>query len=161
MELLVLAVRAADSRQGTAHRYARVTRLGVPGRFTTAGGHDAHYRVLPDVVAAAEELAAVDQVTVMRRDTSALHSSRRTSSGRRPGHRAAALALLAERARPYTEEEAARFWAVQRELHAAMPQYRDDLVAIGALALPLMPATLRPRPLDAPAAVAALPVPAR
>ncbi|MFJ9167319.1 hypothetical protein ACIRN5_23455 [Lysinibacillus fusiformis] len=98
----------------------------------------------------------VDQVTVMRRDTSALHSSRPTSGGRRPGHRAAALALLAERSRPYTEEEAARFWAVQRELHTAMPQYRDDLVAISAQALPLMPASRQPRRLDAPAGEAAL-----
>lgn len=161
VELLVLAVRAADSRQGTAHRYARLSALGVPARFTTTAGHDAHYRVLPDVVAAAEELAAVDQVTVMRRDTSALYSSRPTGGGRRPGNGAAALALLAEQARPYTEEEAARFWAVQRELHTAMPQYRDDLVAIGALALPLMPSSLQPRPLDAPAARAALPVPVR
>ncbi|MFD9598458.1 Zeta toxin family protein, partial [Kitasatospora sp. NPDC059973] len=78
-----------------------------------------------------------------------------------PGRRAGALALLAEQGRPYTEEEAARFWAVQRGLHTAMPQYRDDLVAIGALALPLMPPSLRPRPLDAPATVAALPAPAR
>ena len=157
VELLVLAVRAADSRQGTAHRYARLSGRGLPARFTNVAGHDVHYRVLPDVVAAAEELAAVDQVTVMRRDTSALHSSRPTSGGRQAGRRAAAPALLAERARPYTEEEAARFWAVQRELHTAMPQYRDDLVAIGALALPFMPAARRLRRLEAPTGPAALP----
>ncbi|MFE6872270.1 zeta toxin family protein [Kitasatospora sp. NPDC057692] len=161
VELLVLAVRAADSRQGTADRYARLSARGLPARFTTRTGHDTHYRALPDVVAAVEDRAAVDQVTVMRRDTSALYRSRPAADarGRRTGYGAAA-ALLAEQARPYTDEEAARFWAVQRGLHAAMPQYRDDLVAIGALALPLMPATLRPRQLDAPAA-AALPVPTR
>ncbi|MFJ2781574.1 zeta toxin family protein [Kitasatospora sp. NPDC087315] len=160
VELLVLAVRAADSRQGTAHRYARAGERGVPARFTTAAGHDAHYRVLPDVVAAAEESAAVDQVTVIRRDFTALYRSRPTS-GERPRRQAAALALLAEQARSYTEQEAAAFWAVQRDLHAAMPQYRDDLVAIGALALPLMPHLSQPRRLKRPAAVAALPVPAR
>ncbi|MFI9366507.1 zeta toxin family protein [Kitasatospora sp. NPDC053057] len=159
VELLVLAVRAADSRQGTAHRYARVSGRGVPARFTTAAGHDVHFHVLPDVVAAAEELAVVDQVTVMRRDTTALYRSQPTRL--RPRHPAAALALLAEQARPYTDQEAAAFWAVQRALHAAMPQYRDDLVAIGAQALPLMPAALRPRRLEVPSVGAALPVPAR
>ncbi|MGW3046263.1 zeta toxin family protein, partial [Kitasatospora sp. NPDC001159] len=161
VELVVLAVRAADSRQGTAHRYARLSALGVPARFTTAAGHDAHYRVLSDVVAAAEELAAVDQVTVLRRDTSALYQSRPTNGGGQPGHGAAALALLAEQARPYTNEEAAAFWAVQRALHAAMPQYRDDLNAIATQALPLMPDALRPRRLEMPSAVPALPVPTR
>ncbi len=39
-----------------------------------------------------------------------------------------------------------------------MPQYRDDLTAIGAQALPLMPFTRQPRPLAAPAGAAALPV---
>ncbi|GAA2984680.1 zeta toxin family protein [Streptomyces lactacystinicus] len=159
VELLVLAVRAADSRQGTAHRYARAGGRGLPARFTTAVGHDAHYRVLPDVVTAAEELAAVDQVTVMRRDGTALYRSRPTHL--RPRHPAAAPALLAERARPYTDEEAHRFWAVQRALHIAMPQYRDDLVAIGAQALPLMPDALRPRLLEVPSAAAGLPVPVR
>ncbi|MFG2910922.1 zeta toxin family protein [Kitasatospora sp. NPDC048286] len=159
VELLVLAVRAADSRQGTAHRYARVSGRGLPARFTTAAGHDAHFQVLPDVVAAAEELAAVDQVTVMRRDATALYRSQPTRT--RPRHPAAALALLAEQARPYTDQEAAAFWAVQRDLHATMPQYRDDLVAIGAQALPLMPHALRPRRLEAPSAAAALPVPNR
>ncbi|MFI0217682.1 hypothetical protein [Streptomyces lydicus] len=38
-------------------------------------------------------------------------------------------------------------------------QYRDDLIAIGALACPLMPAR-QPHQLDTPAPVAALPVPA-
>ncbi|MFD9597141.1 hypothetical protein ACFWA9_30915, partial [Kitasatospora sp. NPDC059973] len=43
-------------------------------------------------VAAAEELAAVDQVTVMRRDTSALYRGRPTTGGRQPGRRASAPA---------------------------------------------------------------------
>ncbi|AUG76858.1 Zeta toxin family protein [Kitasatospora sp. MMS16-BH015] len=156
VELVVLAVRAADSRQGTAHRYTRLTRLGVPARFTTAAGHDAHFDVLADVVATAEENAVVDQVTVMRRDATALYRSSPTR--RRPEHPAAALALLAEQARPYTDQEAAVFWTVQRELHAAMPQYRDDLTTIGTLAVPLMPAARRPRLLPSPGGEAALPL---
>ncbi|MFG2910938.1 hypothetical protein ACGF13_38560 [Kitasatospora sp. NPDC048286] len=48
-------------------------------------------RVLPDVVAAAEEQAAVDQVTVMRHDGTALYRSELADGG---------PALLAEQARP-------------------------------------------------------------
>ncbi|MER8188397.1 zeta toxin family protein [Kitasatospora sp. NPDC094015] len=156
--LLVLAVRAADSRQGTAHRYARLSGRGLPARFTTTAGHDAHFHALADVARAAEDLAVVDQVTVMRRDGTALYRSRPTR-GHQPGTSAAALVLLAEQARPYTAQEAGAFWAIQRDMHAAMPQYRDELVAIGAQAGPLMPDALRPRRLEAPATAAALPVP--
>ena len=157
VELLVLAVRAADSRQGTAHRYARVSARGVPARYTSTAGHDAHFQVLPEVVAAAEELAVVDQVTVMRRDTVALYRSQPTSETR-SRLRSAVLALLAEQSRTYTDQEAHQFWGVQRALHTAMPQYRDDLVAIGAQAVPLMPHALQPRRLEVPSPVAALPV---
>ncbi|MFC1405762.1 MULTISPECIES: zeta toxin family protein [Streptacidiphilus] len=157
VELLVLAVRAADSRQGTARRYAAVSEQGAPTRFTSVSGHDAHFQVLPDVVAAAEALAVVDQVTVMRRDATALYRSEPTNS-RRPQRAGAALAVLAEQSRPYTDQEAAQFWAVQRQLHQVMPQYRDDLVDIAARAIPLMPATLQPRRLEAPGSAAALPL---
>ncbi|ANP51758.1 hypothetical protein J2Z21_008813 [Streptomyces griseochromogenes] len=73
VELVVLAVRAADSRQGTAARYAQVSPRNVPARFTTAAGHDSHFAVLPEVVATAEQLSAVDSVLVMRRDTHRLY----------------------------------------------------------------------------------------
>ncbi|MFI0742666.1 zeta toxin family protein [Streptomyces sp. NPDC021100] len=160
VELVVLAVRAADSRQGTAARYAQVSRLDVPGRFTTAAGHNGCYAVLPEVVALAEQLAIVDAVLVMRRDAHPLYRNHQTAPGRWVRRPAAALALVAEQGRPYTSVEAARFWAVQRRLHRAMPQYRDDLVAIAALACPLMPAQ-QPHRLRPPAPVAALPVPAQ
>ncbi|MFJ9459785.1 zeta toxin family protein [Kitasatospora sp. NPDC101447] len=78
VELLVPAVRAADSRRGTAHRYARLSARGLPARFATAAGHDTHHLVLLAAVATAEELAAVDQITVMRRDTTAPYRSRPT-----------------------------------------------------------------------------------
>ncbi len=158
VELVVLAVRAADSRQGTAARYTKVSRRGVPARFTTVVGHDAHFAVLPQVVAMAEQLSVVDEVLVMRRDTHPLYRNAQDGQGRWAGRPAAELALVAEQARPYTLEEAARFWATQRWLLAAMPQYRDDLIAIGALACPLMPAQ-QPRHLPTYAPAAALPVP--
>lgn len=156
---MVLAVRAADSRQGTADRYAQLSRHGVPARFTTVGGHNVHFDALPSVVALAEQLSVVDSVLVMRRDAHSLYRNERDVQGRWARRPAAELVLAAERSRPYTTEEAARFWATQRHLHAVMPQYRDDLIAIGALACPLMPAR-QPHQLNAPAPAAALPVPA-
>ncbi|MFF7476924.1 hypothetical protein [Streptomyces sp. NPDC008092] len=71
---------------------------------------------------------------------------------------AAALALVSERARPRSLGEAARFWATQRSLHAGMPEYRDDLIAIAGPACPLMPAPL-PRQFPTTRPKAALPVP--
>ncbi|WP_382466505.1 zeta toxin family protein [Streptomyces noursei] len=157
VELVVLAVRAADSRQGTASRYAQASGSGRPARFTTVSGHNVHFDVFPAVVAAAEQLAVADSVMVMRRDAHVLYHNARDAQGawvRRP---AGALALAAERYRPYIPAEAARFWATQRGLHATMPQYRDDLIAIGGLACPLMPAQ-QPRQLGTPAPAAALPL---
>lgn len=92
VELVVLAVRAADSRQGTAARYAKVSRRGVPARFTTAAGHDSCYSVLPEVVATAERLAVVDEVLVMRRDAHSLYRNTLGGHGRWARRRGAALA---------------------------------------------------------------------
>lgn len=138
VELVVLAVRAADSRQGTAVRYATVSQRGVPARFTTAAGHDTHFAVLPEVVAAAEHLSVVDSVTVMRRDAHVLYRNEQITQGRWARRPAAAFALVAEHSRPYTTEETARFCTAQRWLRSAMPQYRDELIAIGMLACPLL-----------------------
>lgn len=128
----------------------------MPARFTTAAGHDLHYAVLPEAVALAERLSAVDEVLVMRCDAHPLYRNHRTSRSQWVRCPAAASALVAGQTRPYTPGEAARFWSVQRRLHRAMPQYRDDLVAIAALACPLMPT----QQLHPTAPAAALPVPA-
>ncbi|MFE2943354.1 zeta toxin family protein [Streptomyces sp. NPDC059255] len=162
IEVVVLAVRAADSRQGTAHRYAQVTRSGMPGRFTSRAGHDTCYRALSEVVRSAESDPAVTAVTVLRRDFHALFRNERGADGswRRPA--GAALALVRERHRPYTLPEAARFLAVHRELVAALPQYRAELRDIVSLAFPLLPGQLQPPPLACAGAPAGLPpVPVR
>ncbi|MFF4534226.1 zeta toxin family protein [Streptomyces sp. NPDC001407] len=159
VELVVLAVRAADSRQGTAARYAEVSLLGVPGRFTTVSGHDRHFAALAGAVEAAEQMAVADSVMVWRRDGTVLYRNDRTQSGSWARPASAVQALLAEQTRPYTAQEAARFWAVHRRLRAALPHYRRDVEDIARLARPLMPEQLRPRRLPGPAAVAALPLP--
>lgn len=129
VEMLVLAVRAADSRQGTAHRYARGLEQGLPSRFTTAHGHDRCYRALAALAAALDHHPAVHAVTVTDRDV-------RTLRNRQGG---TAAMLERERRRPYTNAEAARFAAVQRRLWASLPQHRAELTDITALAAPLLP----------------------
>ncbi|MDX5569973.1 zeta toxin family protein [Streptomyces sp. ID05-04B] len=159
VELVVLAVRAADSRQGTAVRCADVNRLGGRGRFTTAQGHDHHFAVLADAVAVAEQEAVADSVMVWGRDGTVLYRNDLTPQGSWVRQTGAVKALLAEQRRPYTSQEAARFWAFQRRLCAELPHYRHDIEQIARLARALMPAHLQPRRLAGPAAVAALPMP--
>ncbi len=145
VQALVLAVRAADSRQGTAHRYADAQRAGTPARFTTAAGHDRCFEAVAAVVEQAALSDVVDELVVMGRDGRALW--RRGWSDGAPG-----WALAAERTRPYTEAEARRFLAAQAAVRRALPQHREELEEIAALARPLMPECLRPLSLDLPPA---------
>ncbi len=117
-ELVVLAVRAADSRQGTAVRCADVNRLGGHGRFTTAQRHDHHSAVLADAVAAAEQEAVADSVMMWGRDGTVLYRNGLNPQGSWARPTGAVKALLAEQKRPYSSQEAARFWALQRRLRA-------------------------------------------
>jgi len=139
VELVVLAVREADSRLFTALRYARALQAGITGRFTTRAGHDACYRAVADLVAVAETHPAVTAVTVIRRDGQALLRQEQPAA---PGR--AWWALAAERQRPYTEQEAARFIRLHQGLRRALPQHRAELDDIAALARPLMPALFQP-----------------
>ncbi|MGY1496945.1 zeta toxin family protein [Streptomyces sp. QTS52] len=129
VEMLVLAVRAADSRQGTAHRFALGLEHGTPSRFTTPHGHDRCYRALAALAAVLDRHPAVHTVTVTDRDVRALRN--------RQGGTAAVLE--GERQRPYTNAEAHRFAAAQRRLWASLPRHRSELSDITALAAPLLP----------------------
>ncbi|MER8188574.1 zeta toxin family protein [Kitasatospora sp. NPDC094015] len=157
VELLVLDVRAPDSRQGTALRYAEVSRSGIrPGRFTTPAGHDRCLAAVLECVRAAEEHHLVDRIGVVRRDGTAVFGNSLGPDGRWNGPTGAAAAVRAGQGRRYTEPEARRFLAHQRELRAALPQYRREVDAITRLAWPLLPPALQPRRL-AYAPPAALP----
>ncbi|MCJ0875253.1 zeta toxin family protein [Streptomyces sp. AP-93] len=159
VELAVLAVRAADSRQAGLARYAEVSRHGSrPAPLVRADRHDDCLAVLGQVVAAAEESGAVDSVVVMRADGHAVHRGERVGGLLPYG---AAQALADEQLRPYGAEEASRFFAVQRRLRSVLPQHRDELGAISRLAAPLMPVHLRPHSLAQGAVPAALPLPVR
>ncbi|MGW1619940.1 zeta toxin family protein [Streptomyces sp. NPDC002172] len=142
VELVVLAVREADSRLATALRYARALQAGITGRFTTRAGHDRCYRAVADLTAAAETHPAITAVTVIRRDGHALLRQEQPAA---PGQ--ASWALTAERQRPYTEQEAAHFIQLYQGLRKALPQHRDELDDIAALAHPLMPAGFQRRPI--------------
>lgn len=160
VEVVVLAVRAADSRLGSLARYAEVSQHGSrPARLVRADRHDACFAVLTQVVAAAEDSDVADSLVVMRRDGHAVHRNERVDGNwLRP--RGAGRALATAQLRPYTEQEATRFWTEQRQLRAVLPQYRDELVATGRLAQPLMPAHRQPHALLRPAVSADLPLPA-
>ncbi|MEU5836416.1 zeta toxin family protein [Streptomyces diacarni] len=155
VEVVVLAVRPADSRQGTAQRYATALQDGLPARFTTAAGHDRCDEGLAEAVTALEEHPALRSLLVLSRDGHTLW--RQTA----PRPRRASWAFTAERHRPYTEDEARRFTARHRRLLLALPQHRRELEDIAALARPLMPSSVAPRAVSRGAAQAvALPLPA-
>ncbi|WP_233288930.1 zeta toxin family protein [Kitasatospora sp. MBT63] len=145
VELLVLDVRAADSRQGTALRYAEATRGGTrPGRFTTAAGHDRCLAAVLDCVQAVEDQHLVEHISVIRRDGTAIFRNMLGPGGRWTGPAGAALAVRAGQTRPYSEQEALRFLAGQRELRTGLPQHRREIDAITRLAWPLLPTALQP-----------------
>lgn len=138
LDLVIVAVREADSRLATALRYARAQQAGLPARFTSGAGHDVCFRAVADIVEMTQSHPAVAAVTVVRRDGQALLRHEGSGGGRR-----AAWALAAERLRPYTEHEAAEFFALHRALCRALPQHRTELDEIAALARPLMPAGMQ------------------
>lgn len=156
IDLVVLAVRDADSRQGTAHRYALVTKGDLPCRFTSRAGHDTSYRALADVVQSAEADPAVTSLMVLRRDFHALFRNERGADGCWKGAARAALALALERRRPYTAPEAAQFVALHHALCKALPQHRAELEDIASQARLMLPDHLRPQPLARPQTTKAL-----
>jgi energy-coupling factor transporter ATP-binding protein EcfA2 len=162
VELIVLGMRAADSRLGIATRCAGVARIGGTPRFTQAAAHDRTFAVLADVVRAAEQTPGlVDSVAVIRRDLTAVYRNARLEGGAWAKPPRGGDVVEAEQQRPYTPAEAGPFWAQLRQVQGELPQYHRELVEIAALAWPLMPAGLQPRALALTFPTAALPVPHR
>ncbi|MGW9453994.1 zeta toxin family protein [Streptomyces sp. NPDC055632] len=145
VDLVVLAVREADSRQATALRYARALQRGATGRFTSCSGHRTCFHALTDVVTFAETHPQIASITVIRRDG---HALVRHEHGAGTGR--ASWALAAERLRPYTEQEATAFLRLHHGLWRALPRHRDELQEMVALARPLMPPGMQPAWIDRP-----------
>lgn len=159
VELIVLGMRAADSRLGIVTRCAGVARIGGTPRFTEAAAHDRTFTVLADAVRVAEQVPGlVDSVAVIRRDLTALYRNARTADGTWACEPRGGDVVEAEQQRPYTAAEAAGFLATLQQVQGELPQYRQDLVEIAALAWPLMPGHLQPRALAVTIPVASLPV---
>ncbi|AXK37814.1 ATP/GTP-binding protein [Streptomyces armeniacus] len=150
IEVVALAVRAADSRQGTARRFVRAQQLGVPARFTTRSGHDACYAGVAAAVRSAEGLPAVGSLLILHRDLRTLYRNERARDGSWRCAARGAAALDAERTRPYTAREAASFLSAHRALRAALPQYRAELEEIASLARATLPTAWQPRRLPRP-----------
>ncbi|WP_309238903.1 zeta toxin family protein [Streptomyces lunaelactis] len=162
VELIVLGMRAADSRLGIATRCAGLARMGGTPRFTETAAHDRTFAVLADVVRAAEQVPdLVDSVAVIRRDLTAVYRNARTPDGAWGAPPRGGEMVEAEQQRRYTSAEAPQFLATLQQVQAELPQYRQDLVEIAALAWPLMPVHLQPRVLASTISTAALPVPRR
>ncbi|MEU6307791.1 zeta toxin family protein [Streptomyces chartreusis] len=137
VELVVLAVREADSWQGIGLRYAQAYRENSPSaRFTSATGHHACFRALARVVEAVEAQSAVDSLKVVRRDGTVLHHSERDAAGLLPP--GAVEALREEWWRAYTNAEAAVFRDNQKRLYRDLPMYQKEWERIEELAGPLM-----------------------
>ncbi|MGW8767840.1 zeta toxin family protein [Streptomyces sp. NPDC055815] len=159
VELIVLGMRAADSRLGIAARCAGVARIGGTPRFTQAAAHDRTFALLADVVRAAEQVPdLVDSVAVIRRDLTAVYRNARLADGAWAKPPRGGDVVAAEQQRPYTAAEAGPFWALLRQVQGELPQYHRELVEIAALAWPLMPAGLQPRALASTIPTAPLPV---
>ncbi|MER6734687.1 zeta toxin family protein [Streptomyces puniciscabiei] len=140
VELVVLAVRATDSRLATALRYARALQAGIPGRFTTAAGHDRCFqrcRRRRGGRGGAPGLCGGDGDPPRRPGTAAPRSLRPRAAARHGRS-------LWERSRLYTEQEAARFLRLHQGLRRALPEHRAELDGIAALARPLLPVRWQP-----------------
>ncbi|MFD3762659.1 zeta toxin family protein [Streptomyces sp. NPDC058622] len=144
IEIVVLAVRAADSRQGLAHRYVLLQQQALPARFTPVAGHDACHTAMPAVIASALAHPDITSILVTRRGLQPIHQVNASST--RHAKEAVLDALEAERTRPYTQAEATAFTAVQDLLtRALLDEHQAELSAITDLAAPLLPNTA-PRP---------------
>ncbi|MFB7076464.1 zeta toxin family protein [Streptomyces sp. NPDC056308] len=148
IEVVALAARAADSRQRTLVNYTRALELDAQTPLPTPAVHTRACRVAAEIAAAAAADPDVAAVTVLDADHRAL--------GR---DHAAPWALTAARLRPYTEQEAARFHAVQRALYRVLPRMREEVRGIAAQARPLMPAQWQARPVEHQAGPVRLPLP--
>ncbi|MFE3121560.1 hypothetical protein [Streptomyces niveus] len=111
---MVLAVRADDAGSpppcGTPAPNRSESTAGSPPR-----PDDQCFRALSDVVALAQRHPAITAITVIRRNGQALARHEAGAAG------AASWALEAERARPYTEQEATAFLSLHRRYGGRCP----------------------------------------
>jgi hypothetical protein len=138
IKLITLAVRAADSFQSVAYRYAATRTPDLPARFTTRSGHHTCFRATEDTLRQAENAESVDRIMLVDRQGKPLWSSRR------PNRLSASQVLAEQRNRPYELEEVVDFIQTQKWLWDQLPAHRDEVEEIARLAAPLLPQVLKP-----------------
>lgn len=149
IEVVVLAARAADSRQRTLLTHVRALELDMHTAVVTPAAHAAARRAVAAVTVAATADPAVAWVIVIDGKHQAL------------GRNAWAPWVLSAAAhRPYTEGEAAAFHTVQRALRLKLPRLRSEIDALSAEAELLMPPRWRSRQVEYRAKPSWLPLPA-
>lgn len=78
---VVVASRRAESLLSVASLYLRDVRAGTAARFTTREAHDRGFDATRTLVAALEETASVDRLTVLGRDGLTVFDTRRSEDG--------------------------------------------------------------------------------
>lgn len=148
IEVVVLAARATDSRQRTLVAHARALELDALTALVSPPMHTRARRTAAGITAAAAADPAVTTVTVIDGDHQAL------------GRDAWAVwALAAAGRRPYTEQEATAFHAVQQALRQKLPRLREEVDQLSIEAEPLMPPRWRARQVEHQPRPARLPLP--
>ncbi|MFE6483092.1 zeta toxin family protein [Streptomyces sp. NPDC057757] len=138
IKLITLAVRAADSFQSVACRYATTRTPDMPARFTTRNGHHTCFRATEGALRQAENAGSVDRIMLVDRQGKPLWSSRRQN------RLSASQLLVEQRNRPYEAAEAVDFLRTQEWLWDQLPAHRDEVKEIDRLAAPLLPHILKP-----------------
>ncbi|MBR8740467.1 zeta toxin family protein [Nocardiopsis sp. MG754419] len=109
--VVLVAVHDSVSLLGLARRFQRGLAEQGFARWVDPEEHHRAYTALPAVVRGLEEDPAVHAVCVVDRDASVVHRNHRAADGAWAYPPGAAEALIAERDRPPTEAETARFHA--------------------------------------------------
>ncbi|MDQ0605561.1 hypothetical protein QF037_009994 [Streptomyces canus] len=138
VKLVPMAVRAADSFQGVTVRFAETRTPDMPARFTTREGHHRCFAAVAETLRLAEAAAVVGPIMVVNRGGYPLWSPRRRYQ------QSAVEALLEERNRLYTTDEAIEFVKIQEWLWSELPAHRDEIAESYELARPMLPKGSRP-----------------
>jgi hypothetical protein len=139
VQVAILAVPQAQSRQGILTRYNEQVRDSGYGRLTLTSTHDLAYRSIPEAAARIDDEHLVDAVAVYRRGNHLLYDNELISGAWRETPDTAG-AIRQERQRQWTYQEATGFLTDLDHLRAELgPGWQVELQAVRRLADPLLP----------------------
>lgn len=120
VEVVVLGVHEALSRQGILARYQREVDLGGPGRVVTAENHDNCYRGMAETAGQIDEKRSAHVVRVWERGGQEVHANRLDANGQWENPARFQAALRESRAKPWSEKTTAQFVQVHTDLAGSM-----------------------------------------